>query len=169
MDLFEAFEKRHSIRKFLDKEVEEEKLQRILEACNRAPSAGNLQAYRILIVKDSGKRDALSEMAGGQGAISQAPIVLIFCANPRESGKYGERGESLYSIQDATIATTHCLLAATALGLGTVWIGSFDEEKVKEILGLKELKPVAIIPVGYPGEEPKITGRKNLEELAREV
>jgi len=168
MEFFETVRNRHSIREFQDKEVEEEKLQKVLECCNSAPSAGNAQAYKIFLVKDKMKRRELSGVAGGQGAIAKAPVALVFCANPKESGmKYGERGEFLYSIQDATIATSYCQLAATALGLSTVWVGAFDEEKVKEIINT-DLKPVAIIPLGYAGEDPEPTTRKSIEEIIQE-
>ncbi len=167
MEFFEAVEKRRSVRKFLGKGVGEE-LKRILEVCNRAPSAGNLQSYRILVVRDGEKRKALSGVVGGRGSIAQAPVALVFCAEPADAVReYGKRGE-LYAVQDATIACAYSQLAATSLGLATVWIGSFDEEKVKDILAT-ELRPVAMVPVGHAGEEPPRKGRKPLEELTREV
>ena len=160
---------RRSVRKFLDKDVEEEKLQKILECCNKAPSAGNLQAYKIFLVRDKEKKQAFANTTRGQDFIDQASVVLVFCALPKESGaKYGERGEALYSVQDATIAATHSQLAATALGLGTVWVGAFDEGEVLKILGEQGVRPVAIIPIGYPDEEPETRGRKPLDEVVKE-
>lgn len=169
MEFFEVVKKRHSTRAYKDKKVEEEKLQKILEAANSAPSAGNLQAYDVFLVRDKEKKKALARAALNQDFIAEAPVVLVFCANPERSWRYGERGRTLYSIQDATIAAAYAQLAATALGLSTVWIGAFDENEVLEILGNPKVKPVAIIPIGYPAEEPEITSRRKLKDLVHEV
>ncbi|MBL7160665.1 MAG: nitroreductase family protein [Candidatus Aenigmarchaeota archaeon] len=167
MDFFEVLGKRRSIRKFRQREVEEEKLQKILEACNRAPSAGNLQAYKIFVVRSQEKRESLATVGRERGFFREAPISLIFCAAPEVSASlYGERGKNLYSIQDATIAAAYAQLAATSQGLATVWVGAFDEEKIKEIIGT-DLKPVAILPLGYAAEEPEFTSRKSLKELTQ--
>lgn len=162
---------RHSIRAYKDKEVEEDKLQKILEAANSAPSAGNLQAYEIFLIRDPYKKKALSEACLDQEFIAEAPVVLVFCSNPsRSSWKYGKRGEELYSLQDATIAASYAQLAATALGLSSVWVGAFFEREVLKILGNPEgLRPVAIIPIGYSAEEPFITGRRKLKDIVHEV
>jgi nitroreductase len=112
---------------------------------------------------------ALSLVSGGRGSPAQAPLVLVFCSDPEASAsEYGERGKNLYCIQDATIAAAYCQLAATDAGLASVWIGSFDEEEVRRILGT-DLRPVAIIPAGYAGEEPEPTTRKGLRELVKEL
>jgi nitroreductase len=168
VEFFEVVHKRQSIRKFTEQPVEEAQLHKILEAANQAPSAGNLQAYRIFVVKDRKVRQVLSRAAGGQGYIAQAPVVLLFCAEPtRSAAKYGSRGEQLYSIQDATIAASYAQLAATALGLSTVWIGAvFEPETIREALGFKEdLWPITLLPIGTPAETPKKTTRRSLREL----
>lgn len=172
MDFFEVVHKRQSVRKFTAQQVEEDKLNRILEAVNRAPSAGNLQAYRIFVVKDPKTRQLLAQATGNQECIAQAPVVLVFCAEPmRSAARYGARGEQLYCIQDATIACNYAQLAATALGLSTVWIGTvFDPETIRESLSIKEdLWPIALLPIGYPAEIPKYTSRRPLAELVRLV
>jgi nitroreductase len=167
MDFFEAVEKRKSIRKFQEREIENSKLEKIIDACNKSPSAGNLQAYRIFVVKDKEKKQALVKTANGQEFIEEAPVVLVFCANPKESGvRYGERGENLYSVQDATIAAAYSQIASASLGLGSVWVGAFSDRDVRTVLGT-ELKPVAVIPIGYPDEEPETTPRKNTEEIVK--
>ncbi len=172
MDLFEAIRERRSIRKFLPQEIGEGFLHQILEAVNRAPSAGNLQAYRIFVVKELKLRQILARATGGQECLTQAPVVLVFCAEPmRSAAKYGSRGEQLYCIQDATIACSYAQLAATALGLATVWIGAvFEPETIREALGLKEdLWPMVLLPIGHPAEAPKPTSRRKLSELVHTV
>lgn len=166
MDLFGAMNERRSVRKYLAKPVEEQKLEKILKAVNEAPSAGNLQAYKIYVVRKNVTKRMLSDAAFGQSFIEEAPIVLVFCAFPEESAKrYGTRGANLYSIQDATIAASYAQLAATALGLASCWIGAFDKEKVKEILKIEKELPVAVIPIGYAAEKPEKPRRKKLNEL----
>lgn len=168
MEFFEVIEKRHSIRSYKDVPVEKEKLERLLSACLKAPSAGNLQAYKIYVIRNQKIRYALGEAAFGQHFISKAPIVLVFCSLPRKSAsKYGSRGANLYSIQDATIAASYAQLAATALGLASCWVGAFDENAVKEILGLEEEKPIAIIPLGYGAEEPLSPPKENIEKIVK--
>ncbi len=146
--------------------MEEEKLKQIFEAANSAPSAGNLQAFRVYVIRDKAKREALARAAYDQRFLAEAPVCLVFCADPeRSKEKYGERGEELYAIQDATIAGTLAMLAATDLGLATVWVGDFDEEKVREAVEAKSVRPVAVFSLGYAAEEPKPPQRRALEEL----
>jgi nitroreductase len=169
MEFFETIKERRSIRKFKDKGVEIEKLRKLLEAVNSAPSAGNLQSYEVILVKDPGRKEKLSYAAYGQSSIREAPIVLVFCTNPRRARRYGKRGEELYCIQDATIAASYAQLAATALGLGSVWIGAFDEEEVRIIIEAPdEVRPVAIIPIGYPAEKPFKTPRRKINDIVHE-
>jgi nitroreductase len=174
--MFNEFEKlcnnRKSIRKFTDKIVEENKIIQILNIINRAPSAGNLQTYEVVVVKSKELRVKLSEAALSQRFISEAPVVLVFIAKPEEASKvYGERGEQLYCIQDATIAGTYGMLACEALGISSTWVGAFNVDKVKEIINCKkEEKPVTIMPIGYTLSNKIIfTKRKQLNELSREI
>jgi len=169
MKFFEVLEKRHSTRSFRNKEVEEEKIKKIMEAVNSAPSAGNLQSYKVFIVKDKEKKKKLVDASFGQEFIAEAPIVFVFCADQKNQ-RYGKRGKRLYSLQDATIAAAYSQLAATALGLGSVWVGAFDEKEVLKVLGNPEqLLPIAIIPIGYSDEKPKQRIRKTLEEIFKEL
>ena len=171
MEFTEVIRNRHSIRNFTDQPVEAEKLQQILETANLAPSAGNLQAYEIYVVMDAKKRDGLSCAALAQEYIAKAPVVLVFCTHPElTNGRYTERGTRLYTVQDATIACTFAMLAATNLGLGCVWVGTFDEKVVRLILGAPDSQvPVVILPIGYPGEFPDQHLRRPLEQLAHWV
>jgi nitroreductase len=131
-----------------------------------APSAGNLQAYQVRVVRDESKRKALADASYGQGFIAEAPVCLVFCADPdRSAAKYGERGSELYSLQDATIAGTFAMLAAVDLGLATVWVGDFDEKRVQQVLEVKSIRPVAIFSLGYASEQPKPSPRRAIEEI----
>ena len=167
MDFFKTVEDRRSMRKYTGIPVEEEKLHKILETANKAPSAGNLQGYEIYIVRKLEQRQALVKAAWDQEFLAEAPVVLVFCADPARSAvKYGERGATLYAIQDATIACAYSQLAAKAQGLDTVWVGAFDTPTVARLLeSPPRLIPVAMLPVGAPGETPAARPRKPLREL----
>jgi nitroreductase len=171
MEFFETIKARQSVRAFQSKDVEPDNLNAVLSAANQSPSAGNLQAYQILLIREKNLMLKLAKATYNQDFITQAPVVLVFCADAERSGaKYGVAGEKLFCVQDATIATAYAQLAATALGLATCWIGAFDEQKVSRLLGVKPgLRPVAILPVGWPAETPERTSRKALEELVREI
>ncbi len=151
--------RRVSIRKFRSDDVSDEILKVILEAANAAPSAGNLQARDFVVVRDRRTKEKLAIASLRQMFIAEAPVVVVVCANyPRSMRVYGERGR-LYAEQDATAAVENMLLAVTALGLGAVWVGAFDEAAVSEILELPEhVRPIAIVPIGHPAESP---GRRN--------
>jgi len=162
MDVFECIKNRRSIRRFSPDEIEEEKLDKILDAARWAPSAGNLQARDIIVVRNPEIKKKLMMAALGQDFILEAPVVLVVCANKSKSAfRYGIRGEKLYCIQDATASIQNILLAAHALGLGSCWVGAFDTEIVKRILEIPgDVEPIAIIPIGYPGESPSPPPRK---------
>ena len=171
MDFFEVVNQRHSIRAYEDDPVVPEKLQQILQAVNQAPSAGNLQAYEVYLVCDDRHKTALAKAANNQEFLARAPLVLVFCAHgDRSSTKYEECGRKLYCVQDATIACTFAMLAATALGLSTVWVGAFDEEEVRYIINAPFAhRPVALLPVGYAAEVPQIRPRRSLNDLVHRV
>lgn len=172
MEFFDVVRRRQSIRKFLPKAVSEAHVRQLLETANRAPSAGNLQAYQIYVVRDPRLRQRLDVASGNQGAVALAPAVLVFCASPHRSAiKYGAKGEQLFCIQDATIACAYAQLAATALGLASVWIGALQEtEVVKEVLLLEEdLWPISLLAIGYPAETPEPRPRRALAEFVREL
>ena len=154
------------MRAFTPQAVGAEILSRVLAAANAAPSAGNLQAYEIFQFTAEKDRVALARAALDQFFVAQAPVVLVFCANPaRSATKYRDRGARLYAIQDATIACAFAMLAATAVGLATVWVGAFDDAGVQRVLDRSDLSPVAILPLGHPAEEPEPTSRRSLDDL----
>jgi nitroreductase len=170
MEFPQLIEARRSVRKYSADPVDPAALERILRMVSRAPSAGNLQAYRICVVRSARKRKALSDSAGGQEFLSQAPVDLVFFADSvRSSAKYGDRGASLYAVQDATIAATFAALAATHEGLASAWVGAFDESTVQNICDERELRPIAIVPIGHAAERPDPTSRRELEEMVKEA
>lgn len=170
-NFFDLISSRHSVRAFKSDSISEEKITVILDAATKAPSSGNLQSYRIFVVSQNSEKNQLVDSAHGQGYISEAPIVLVFCADPKRcSTEYGNRGENLFSIQDATLACAYSQMAAHNLGLSSVWIGSFDEEKVSNILNVSdELRPIAILPIGIPNETPEATPRRPIEEVIQKI
>lgn len=171
MDFFEVIRTRQSIRAFQDQPVEPEKLQQILETINRAPSAGNLQGYEVYLVTNRACLQAMTKAAVGQDFIEQAPLALVFCAHPaRSARRYGQRGTTLYCVQDATIACAYAQLAVTALGLATVWVGAFDDDNVRQAIGVgNDLRPVSILPIGYAAETPEHRSRRALVELVQRI
>jgi len=167
MDLFEAIKGRRSIRSFKQTPIPEEIINKILEAACWAPSAGNLQSWEFILIKDEETKKKLCDAALGQCFIQEAPLTIVVCANQkRSSSRYGSRGANLYSICDASAAIQNILLSAYALGLGTCWIGAFYEDEVSRILELPEgIKPIAIIPIGYPNEKPIAPRRFSLNKV----
>ena len=171
MDFEKVIRERRSVRKFTDKEVSETDIKKLIDVCGEAPSAGNIQAIDILVVKDKKKREAIANVSYNQTFIASAPVIFIIFANKREpSLRYGKRGE-FYAIQDATIYGTYLMLAAKNLGLGSCWIGSFDPKKIKDILEADlSMEPIAIVPIGYAKEIPTHPGRKDTDKYVfREV
>jgi nitroreductase len=152
MEVFESIVSRHSVRSYEKKDVPNEFIGQMLEAAIRAPSAGNVQPWEFIVVKDFGIKKELASAALKQKHIDEAPVIIVVCANPEKSAdRYGERGKSLYCIQDTAAAIENMLLVANSLGLGTCWIGAFEEDKVRNILNIpQKLKPVALITVGFP-------------------
>lgn len=166
MEFEEVIKRRYSVRSFQPKSVENGKLKIIMESVNLAPSAGNLQSYKVFVVKNEEKKREIARASFNQNFIQEAPVVLVFCADLQRVSPYGKRGMELYSVQDATIAATFAMLTAVDLGLGSVWIGAFDEEEIKNILNLPEhLRPVVILPIGYPAERPGERRRRRIEEM----
>ena len=171
MDFQELIRGRRSSRVFKNVKVEEKKIKRILEAARLAPSAGNLQAYDIYLVRGEESRLALVRAAYGQDFIAAAPIALVFCIHPeRSEPRFGLRGRDLYAVQDATIACAWALLAVANEGLATVWVGSFDPEEARLAVGAPEGHfPVSILPVGYAEEVSEAKPRLALLDLVHEV
>ncbi len=166
MELIEAIKGRRSIRRYRDKDVEEWKIRELIDAARWAPSAGNTQTWRFYVVENEDIKHSLYLAALKQRAVKEAPVVIVVCFDTDEMrAYYGSRGVHLYGIQDTAAAIQNLLLRAYDLGLGTCWIGAFDEAAVSSALELKEsLRVVALITLGYPAERP-LSRRKDVEEI----
>ncbi len=165
MEFYEVINRRLSVRSYKSDPVPDEVLNRILEAGRRAPSAKNYQPWKFIVVKDAAVRQALVPACRNQGFIAQAPVVICGCAIEEQAWK-GMGGYWSAAVVDVTIALEHIILAATAEGLGSCWIGAFIEGEVRKVLEIPEgVKPVALTPLGYPAQEPKPRDRKPLTEI----
>lgn len=179
MEIFEAINTRRSIRRFKDRPVEDEKLQAILEAARQAPSWANMQCWRFIVVNDPATKDTISDLSyvesffsplgyktnPAKKGLSEAPVIIVACADPTKSGNIREQP---YYLTDVGIAAQNIMLAARALGLGTVFVGVFDEEAIRALLAIpSSIRLVGLFPIGYPLEE-KTSGppRKPLAEIA---
>ncbi|MCG9479775.1 MAG: nitroreductase family protein [Actinomycetia bacterium] len=162
MDIIEA---RKSIRSYEPKPLEEEKLQYVLQAFRKAPSAKNIQPWKLVVVRDEKKKNDLAIACNNQTFIANAPVIIVACANEKEA--YGVMGGYMSSFAiDIAIGLDHLMLAATEKGLGTCWIGAFKEKLVKDLLGIPEnIRVVALTPLGYPAKEAGGRGRKPLSEI----
>jgi len=178
MDLFEAMKTRRSIRKYSDKPVEDEKLQAVLEAVRLAPSWANMQCWRLVIVKDKARKEKISDLSYVESyfapkgyksnpsmkALAAAPVVIVLCADPAQSGViWGQN----YYLTDAGLAAENLMLAARGLGLGTVFVGIFDEDKLRSLLNMPAaIRIVGLFPLGYPAEEKREgPGRRPIQDF----
>ena len=160
MDILKAVKERRSIRDFQKKDIPGEIIDKLIDALIWAPSAGNLQARKFYFVKDKRIKQKLVEAALNQSFIAKAPLTIVACTDSNIRLHYGERGETIYTIQDAAASVMGMMLVAHEAGLGSVWVGAFNEREVSKILRLPEnLRPVAIIPVGYPSSIPSAPSR----------
>jgi nitroreductase len=160
---------RFSCRKFRGDPVEPADLEKLREALRWAPSAGNAQPWIFYEITNQGVKDALAAAALNQHFIAGAPVVYAVCADPREAERaYGERGRTLYVFQDTAAAVMSLLIAATALGYASCWVGAFDEGRVAKILGLEPgRRPVALVPLGRAAEKDKGSDRKPEAQVFR--
>jgi len=167
MRIPEVIKRRRSIRAFSDRNLSDDEVKLLVEAACRAPSAGNRQPWEFVVVRDEENRRRLAEAAYGQSFIAEAPVVFVVCADPnRSASRYGRRGVELYCLQDTAAAVQNLLLTAAHNGLGSCWIGAFDEEKTAEAIGAPEgVRPVAIVPVGCPAESPPPRPRRDLSAV----
>jgi nitroreductase len=164
MNVIDAIKKRKSVRDFLDKPVDDEKLNAIIEAGRLAPSASNRQEWRFIIVKNEALRREIALAAKGQKFVGEAPVIIVACAETDNHVMLC--GQLTYPI-DVAIALDHMSLAATELGLGSCWIGAFEEIKVKSILGIPdEVRVVELMPIGYPADPAqKIKDRLSFKDI----
>lgn len=165
MEILKAVKERRSVRDFQKKDIPEEIIDKLIDALIWAPSAGNLQARRFYFIKDARLKRDIASAALNQSFISEAPLAIVGCTDSSISNRYGERGVNLYSIQDVATSIMGMMLVAYENGLGTVWVGAFREGEASKVLNLpRNLRPVAIVPVGYPSRIPSPPRRVSREE-----
>ena len=166
MDVVECIEGRTSIRVFSPDPVDDDIINEALRLANLAPSAGNLQARDFFVVRSLKTKKALTQAALGQDFVTTAPVDIVCCANLLRIQHYGERGRSLYCLQDVAAAIQNMMLYLTSKGLGSVWVGAFDEAKARAALNLPDhLRPVGIVSIGYPAEKGVRRKRLPLNEV----
>lgn len=167
-DLFAVMAKRRSTRKFSTKSVETEKIDKIIAAADTAPTAGNYQGFEIFYVKSPEKKKQLVQSCNNQPYVN-SPVVLVFCKNPaRVKFDFPEYVLKKFAIQDATLAAGYSQLAAQALGLSSIWIGMFDEQKVMDVIET-DLIPSSVLCIGYPEQTKFPKPRRNLKDLVHVV
>ncbi len=168
MDVFEAIQDRRSVRKYLDLPIEWDKVGSILEAGRLAPSSGNLQTWKFIVVRDLSRRKAIAEAAAQQYWMEHAPVyIVIVGVLDKHKRFFGERGEQLYVIQDCAMAAMQMMLAAHALGLGSCFVSSINEERVGEIIQIRGgARPMGILTLGYAAEKPAMPMRYRVENFA---
>ncbi len=163
MDVFTAIRQRTSVRVYKATDVEDDKLKKILEAARLSPSASNRQEWKFIIVKNNETKKKLAKAAFGQSFIAEAPIVIVACGTEPKSVM--ACGQPAYTV-DVSIAFAFMILQAYELGLGTCWIGAFKEDETKKILSVpKDVRVVAMTPLGYPDEPPSEKSRKSLNQI----
>jgi nitroreductase len=166
MDVMDAIEQRFSVRKFKDYEIEESKLRRVLEAARLAPSARNLQEWRFVVVQNADMREALAEAANGQQFVAEAPAVIVGCAVTSEHVM--SCGLHCFPI-DVSIAMAYMTLEAVEEDLGTCWVGAFNADKVRDLLGIpSDVIVVGLMPIGYPDADAPPKKRMSLDEIMME-
>ena len=165
MSVLDVIRQRRSVRVYRKDPIPRESLLRVLEAARLAPSGKNLQPWKFILVRDNELKKKLAKASNAQNFIADAPIILVACGFPDEC--YRSMGRYMKSWPvDVTIALEHLILQAQEEGLGTCWIGSFEEAEVKSLLAVPEhVKVLALTPLGYPGEVPEFRGRKSIEEI----
>ena len=168
MSILEIIKNRRSIRKFQEKPIPENLIEKLIEALIWAPSAGNLQSRKFYLVFNQKKKEGLSKASRDQwDFIAGAPLVVVGCIDYKND-RFGERGRNIFAICDVALSIQNLMLLAYSENLGSVWVGLFDEEKVTKILNLPaNLRPIALVPIGYPAEKPKTTTRLSKDELIK--
>ena len=165
MQVLDVIRARRSVRRYKQDPIPEEVFSRVMEAARLAPSGKNLQPWKFIIVKDQGLKDRLAEASRRQLFIAKAPVIIVACGYPDRSYQHQGNYMTSWSI-DVTCALDHLMLQAQEDGLGTCWIGAFEEKDVKRLLNVPEdVRVLALTPLGCPDEQPRDRGRKSLEEI----
>jgi len=163
MDFETVVKKRRMCRKYLDRHVPQEKVDRILDIACRYPSAGHTEPQEFVVVRDQRVKEALARAALGQMFVAQAPLVIVVVSDTRRSAqRYGERGVRFYSIIDGAFVAMLILLTAVDEGLGACFVAAFHDREVQQVLGLPlDVRPIGVIPIGYCSEGPRRLARRS--------
>lgn len=165
MSILKLIKERRSVRDFEKRDIPEDVIDKLIDALIWAPSAGNLQSRKFYFVRDGKLKRELASAALNQRFIAEAPLVVVGCTDSRIYSRYGDRGVNLYAIQDVACSIMNMMLLAWENGLGSVWVGAFREGEVAEVLDLpNNLRPVAIVPLGYPSRIPSPPPRVSKKE-----
>lgn len=165
MEFSKLIESRYSVRAYKPDPVEDDKLQRVLEAARLAPTAANKQAFQLIVIHTAGRESELKRIYK-QDWFVQPPLVVCACGLPGQN--WARKDGHNYNDVDVAIVMDHLILAAANLGLGTCWIGEFDPDAARQVLGLPEgVEPLAFTPLGYPADQPRSKNRKALSDLVR--
>lgn len=166
-DILELIKSRRNVTSFLPKFVSWENISRVLDAGRHAPSCGNIQNWKFIVVIKSGLKQELAAASYDQYEIAQAFALIVVCAEPEKAERYyGEKGKTFYSVQNCAAAAQNMLLEAHSLGLGARWVGAFDAEKVKELLKIPDdAEPQLIVALGYAKDIPSKPPKYPLETL----
>ena len=167
MTFHELSKKRQSIRSFTSTPVSRDVIMQLLEAAQEAPSGGNCQPWHFYVIQNPQLLTAIYERSYHADWFTSATAAIVVCADQKRSeSKYGSRGRDLYCIQDTAAAIQSILLCAAELGLGACWCGAFDETAMGELLQLdSSLRPVALIPIGYPEQRSPKPKRRDMGEI----
>lgn len=167
MEASDCMINRRSVRDFQTKEVSWEYISRIMDAGRVAPSAGNLQNWKFIVVQDEGKRQFVAEACVNQQWMARAPVQMVIVGEPEKARRfYGDRGADLYTPQNCAAAAQNMILEATNLGLGSCWVGAFEEVALRKIFGMpEEAVPYVVLAIGYPRSKPEEPAKFPLENL----
>ena len=169
-DILKIIKGRRSVRSFdSKKKISKTQIEKILEAGRWAPSAGNVQDWQFIVVRNEEIKGKLAEAALGQEFVAEAPVVIAIATDLEKIGfAYGSRGRELYAYQGTAAAVQNMFLTAHSMGLGVCWVGAFHDKKVAEALNLEShLRPVALLPLGYPKGKKAISDREDLDLVTR--
>lgn len=166
-DLMDTMRSRTSVTKYTSEELDRNTIGKILEAARWAPSAGNMQSWEFIVVEDYDIKQRLAQYAYNQDHVREAPIsVVVLGDKGKADSKYGDRGKDLYMVQETAAAMQNMMLMAEELGLGSAWVGAFEEEEVEDLLNIPaELRAVSIITFGYPRERPEPANKYRVTDV----
>src|ERR671916_290750 len=170
MDFETVVKRRRMCREFLERDVPQQKIDRILDLASRYPSAGHTEPQEFIVVHNRQMKEDLAHAALDQMFVAQAPVVIIVISDVRRSARrYGERGVRFFSIIDGAFVAMLILLAVVEEGLGACFVGSFYDEEVQQVLSLpRDVRPIGIIPIGYCAEKPRKFPRRSRAQIVHQ-